>query len=147
MIEKIIHRISKRHHPWRKMKFDELAEVYTSMSLRSFGFGVIGIFVPVFLFKNGVDLTGIFFFYTIINFGIHSGSSIFISQYWGKEDVKNIRRILGISLFLTTIAGIVFTIAGFFFPMCRNRIFPLVVRSSFLQLMLPLICQFFPVLP
>jgi MFS family permease len=47
------------------MKFDELAEVYTSMSLRSFGFGVIGIFVPVFLYKNGVDLTGIFFFYAL----------------------------------------------------------------------------------
>ena len=47
------------------MKFDELAEVYTSMSLRSFGFGVIGIFVPIFLYKNGVDLTGIFLFYTL----------------------------------------------------------------------------------
>ena len=65
----------------------------------------------------------IFFFYTIINFGIHSGSSIFISQYWGKEDVKNIRRILGISLFLTTIAGIVFTIGGFFFPRVLMNIF------------------------
>lgn len=65
----------------------------------------------------------IFFFYTIINFGIHSGSSIFISQYWGRQDVPNIKRVLGISLFLTTITGIVFTIAGFFFPELLMNIF------------------------
>lgn len=65
----------------------------------------------------------IFFFYAIINFGIHSGSSIFISQYWGKEDVPNIRRVLGISLLLTTIIGIIFTVAGFFFPQVLMNIF------------------------
>lgn len=65
----------------------------------------------------------VFFFYTIINFGIHSGSSIFISQYWGKRDVKNIRKILGISLFLTTIAGVIFTLAGFFFPRVLMNVF------------------------
>lgn len=54
MLNKIIHKIARQHHPWRKMKFDEMAEVYTSMSLGSFGFGVIGIFVPVFLYKNGL---------------------------------------------------------------------------------------------
>ncbi len=65
----------------------------------------------------------IFFFYAVINFGIHSGSSIFISQYWGKEDVPNIRRVLDISLFLTAIVGIIFTIAGFFFPRALMNIF------------------------
>lgn len=65
----------------------------------------------------------IFFFYAIINFGIHSGSSIFISQYWGREDVPNIKRVLGISLFLTTIVGIAFTIAGFFFPKLLMNVF------------------------
>lgn len=58
----------------------------------------------------------IFFFYALINFGINSGSSIFISQYWGKKDITNIRKILGLSIALSTFAGIIFTIAGFFFP-------------------------------
>ena len=58
----------------------------------------------------------VFFFYAVINFGIHSGSSIFISQYWGKRDSKNIKRVLGISLFLTTIVGVLFTIGGLIFP-------------------------------
>ena len=65
----------------------------------------------------------IFFFYSVINFGIHSGSSIFISQYWGKRDTKNIKRVLGISLFLTTIVGLIFTMAGFFFPRLIMNIF------------------------
>lgn len=65
----------------------------------------------------------IFFFYSVINFGIHSGSSIFISQYWGKRDVSNIKRVLGISLFLTTIAGVIFTVAGFFFPRLLMNVF------------------------
>ncbi|OLS02737.1 MATE family efflux transporter [Tissierella creatinophila] len=65
----------------------------------------------------------IFFFYSVINFGIHSGSSIFISQYWGKQDVSNIKRVLGISLFLTTIAGVIFTVAGFFFPRLLMNVF------------------------
>ncbi len=65
MINKLIHNIARPHHPWRTMKFDELAEIYTSMTLRSLGFGIIGIFVPVFLYKNGVDLQDIFYFYAL----------------------------------------------------------------------------------
>nr|WP_300003376.1 MATE family efflux transporter [Tissierella sp.] len=65
----------------------------------------------------------IFFFYSVINFGIHSGSSIFISQYWGKRDTKNIKRVLGISLLITTVTGIIFTIAGFFFPRALMNVF------------------------
>ena len=65
----------------------------------------------------------VFFFYALITFGINSGSSIFISQYWGKEDVINIRRILGIALFLSTTLGIIFTIIAFFFPEFLMRIF------------------------
>lgn len=58
----------------------------------------------------------IFFFYTLITFGINSGSAIFISQYWGRRDIPNIKRVLGLAVSLSTIVGIVFTIAGFFFP-------------------------------
>ncbi len=50
------------------MKFDELAEIYTSMTLRSFGFSAIGIFVPVFLYKNDVSIQSIFFFYAFFFF-------------------------------------------------------------------------------
>ncbi len=65
MLRKLIHFIAYRRHPWREMQFDELAEIYTSMSLRSFGFGLIGIFVPVYLYTSGVSLKGILLFMTL----------------------------------------------------------------------------------
>lgn len=58
----------------------------------------------------------VFFFYALINFGINSGSSIFISQYWGREDIFSIRKVLGLSVSLSTITGIIFTLGAFFFP-------------------------------
>ncbi|MDR7871211.1 MAG: MATE family efflux transporter [Tissierellaceae bacterium] len=65
----------------------------------------------------------VFFFYALITFGINSGSSIFISQYWGKEDIINIRRILGIALSLSTVLGIIFTFVAFLFPEFLMKIF------------------------
>lgn len=65
----------------------------------------------------------VFFFYILISFGINSGSSIFISQYWGREDVKSIRKVLGLALSISTVVGVIFTIAGFFFPQFIMKIF------------------------
>src|SRR3972149_934096 len=40
----------------------------------------------------------IFFLLNILIFGITSGSAMFIAQLWGKRDIVNIRRVLGLSL-------------------------------------------------
>ena len=40
----------------------------------------------------------VFFVFTLLLFGIVSGSSILTAQYFGKNDIKNIRRVLGMSL-------------------------------------------------
>lgn len=65
----------------------------------------------------------VFFFYALITFGINSGSSIFISQYWGREDIPSIRKVLGLALSISTVVGIIFTIAGLFFPEFIMKIF------------------------
>lgn len=65
MFKKITHSFIRPRHPWRSIKFDELAEIYTSMSLRALGFSVIGIFVPVYLYQLGVTLDQIFLFYVL----------------------------------------------------------------------------------
>lgn len=57
-----------------------------------------------------------FFFYILIVFGINSGSSIFIAQYWGKEDVTSIRKVLGLALSLSGVVGAVFTVSALLFP-------------------------------
>ena len=40
----------------------------------------------------------IFFLLILFLFGVTSGMSIFTAQYWGKGDVENIRKVLGICL-------------------------------------------------
>ncbi len=70
--------------------------------------------------KSSIAAVGLanqlFFFYILISFGINSGSSIFIAQYWGKEDITSIRKVLGLALSLSAILGIIFTFIAFFFP-------------------------------
>ncbi|MCP4117686.1 MAG: MATE family efflux transporter [Desulfobacteraceae bacterium] len=38
------------------------------------------------------------FIFIIVQFGIHSGVSIFTAQYWGKRDSANIKKLVGIGL-------------------------------------------------
>lgn len=58
----------------------------------------------------------VFFLYILITFGINSGSSIFIAQFWGKEDIPSIKKVMGLAITLSTVAGTIFTVAAFFFP-------------------------------
>ncbi|PLS82025.1 hypothetical protein CYG49_00100, partial [Candidatus Saccharibacteria bacterium] len=53
--------LQRRHH-WRRLNFDELGELYTSLMLRSMGISLIGIFLPVYLYKTGYSLPAIFLF-------------------------------------------------------------------------------------
>ncbi|WP_353096609.1 MATE family efflux transporter [Tissierella praeacuta] len=70
--------------------------------------------------KSSISAVGLanqlFFFYSLIIFGINSGSSIFISQFWGKKDIKSIKKVLGLAVSLSALAGFIFTIVAFFFP-------------------------------
>jgi putative MATE family efflux protein len=50
-----------------------------------------------------------FFLLTLLLFGINSGAAIFTAQLWGKRDVPNIRKVLGISLLLNLVGSAVFT--------------------------------------
>ncbi|GAA0085819.1 MATE family efflux transporter [Clostridium sp. CTA-7] len=65
----------------------------------------------------------VFFVFTLLLFGIVSGSSILTAQYWGKKDIKNIRRVLGISLIIGLLGAIIFMLAGLFIPKAVMRIF------------------------
>lgn len=39
----------------------------------------------------------------LLGFGLCSGMSVFVSQYWGVQDLKGIRRVLGITLLLSLV--------------------------------------------
>lgn len=65
----------------------------------------------------------VFFFYSVTIFGVATGSSIFISQFWGKNDRDNIGRIMGLSLTLTCFLGVLFTLAALIAPESIMNIF------------------------
>ncbi|AOY78080.1 MATE family efflux transporter [Clostridium formicaceticum] len=64
-----------------------------------------------------------FFIFVLLLFGINSGSSIFISQFWGKKDVANIRRVLGIALVFGGIISLVFAGLALFLPQMVLKFF------------------------
>lgn len=64
-----------------------------------------------------IGVAGQFFFLLIVfMFGICSGASVFIAQFWGARDIIRIRHVLGISLVSSCLISLLFTFSGFFFP-------------------------------
>jgi MFS family permease len=68
-MQHIFDRILFGHVRWRHVNIDELSEMYVSMLLRSLAMSLIGVFVPLFMLKNGYSVIQIFAFY-IAYFGI-----------------------------------------------------------------------------
>lgn len=65
MVQKAIKKIIERRHFWRTVGFDELSEIYTSQMLRSLAASLVGIFVPIYLYKIGYSLTAICFMFLV----------------------------------------------------------------------------------
>jgi putative MATE family efflux protein len=56
------------------------------------------------------------FLCNLLLFGITSGSAIFTAQLWGKGDIPNIRKVLGLCIMLGLAGGGFFWIVSLFFP-------------------------------
>ncbi len=65
----------------------------------------------------------VFFVFTLLLFGVVSGSSILTAQYFGKNDIKNIRRVLGMSLIIGLVGSIIFVIPSLICPQIVMSIF------------------------
>lgn len=65
----------------------------------------------------------VFFVLSLLLFGVASGATVLTAQYWGTKDIKNVRRVLGISLTLGVSAALIFLFAGSVFPQGVMRIF------------------------
>lgn len=64
-----------------------------------------------------VGLSGqVLFILNILMVGVATGSSIFIAQYWGKQETHAIRRVVGLSLILALILGLIFMLICLFIP-------------------------------
>lgn len=60
---------------------------------------------------------------SLVFFGLASGASVLIAQYWGKKDIDTIEKIIGITLRCSLLTGIVFTAAAWMFPVSIIRLF------------------------
>lgn len=58
----------------------------------------------------------VFFLLILFVFGVTSGMAIFTAQYWGKGDIASIRRVLGISLSVSTAVGLAFSLLAVLIP-------------------------------
>ncbi len=65
MIQKVITQLLRRQHYWRTVSFDELSELYTSMFLRSMALNIVGIFVPIYLYRLGYSITSLCAMYVV----------------------------------------------------------------------------------
>ncbi|KAJ51988.1 putative MATE family efflux protein [Clostridium tetanomorphum] len=57
-----------------------------------------------------------FLLFNLLVLGTFSGCGIFISQFWGKRDIKNIRRILGLALISGIIISLILASMAAIFP-------------------------------
>lgn len=64
-----------------------------------------------------VGLAGqIFFLLNLLIFGVGSGAAMFTAQLWGKRDIPNIRKVLGLSLSMSFLGSVLFWVVAEFFP-------------------------------
>ncbi len=56
------------------------------------------------------------FMFIVIQFGIHSGVSVFTAQYWGKEDMSRIKQLSGIGLLAGLCVAVIFSLISLLFP-------------------------------
>lgn len=65
----------------------------------------------------------VFFVFSLLIFGTVSGSGVLAAQYWGIQDIKNIRKVLGISVLIGLASSLLFVLPSIFCPEIVMRIF------------------------
>lgn len=65
----------------------------------------------------------VFFVMTLLVFGVVSGSGILAAQFWGNQDVKGIRKVLGLALLMAAGAAFAFFLPAVLCPRAVMRIF------------------------
>src|SRR5215207_4953326 len=102
--------------------FREVQKIAVPIIIQQLMFSGLNMLGIVFVGQKGevsvaaVGLAGqIAFLLNLVHFGIISGAAMFTAQFWGRRDVPNLRRVLGLCLLLAiSVALIFFTLAQLF---------------------------------
>ncbi|NBH36056.1 MATE family efflux transporter [Clostridiaceae bacterium] len=65
----------------------------------------------------------VFFVFSLLVFGVVSGSGVLAAQYWGNQDVKNIRKVTGLALLIALTGSILFVVPSIICPKIVMGIF------------------------
>ena len=65
----------------------------------------------------------VFFVFSLLVFGVVSGSGVLAAQYWGNRDAKNIRKVLGLALMIALAGAMCFVLPSELQPKMVMRIF------------------------
>ncbi|HEY5730511.1 MAG TPA: MATE family efflux transporter [Anaerolineales bacterium] len=95
--------------------FSELRRIAVPIIIQQFMFSALNMLGVILVGQKGdeavaaVGLAGqVAFILQLVHFGIISGAAMFTAQFWGKKDILNLRRVLGLCLLLAIGASLVF---------------------------------------
>lgn len=101
----------------------ELRKIGIPIIIQQFTFSALNMLGVIFVGQKGdasvaaVGLAGqIAFILNLVHFGIISGAAMFTAQFWGRRDIPNLRRVLGLCLMLAISASLVFFSLAQFLP-------------------------------
>ncbi len=101
--------------------FENMRRIALPIMLQQLMFACLNMLGVMFVGQKGdesiaaVGLAGqISFLLNLVHFGIISGAGMFTAQFWGRKDIPNLRRVLGLCLmFAISTSAIFFCIAQF----------------------------------
>lgn len=103
--------------------FVEVRKIAIPIIIQQFTFAGLNMLGVVFVGQKGetsvaaVGFAGqIAFLLNLVHFGIISGAAMFTAQFWGRRDIPNLRRVLGLCLILAMSASLVFFSLSQFIP-------------------------------
>jgi putative MATE family efflux protein len=95
--------------------FHEVRRIAVPIIIQQLMFSGLNLLGVVFVGQKGdtavaaVGLAGqVAFLLNLVHFGIISGAAMFTAQFWGRKDVPNLRRVLGLCLMLAISASLIF---------------------------------------
>jgi putative MATE family efflux protein len=95
--------------------FPNIRRIAIPIIIQQFTFAALNMLGVIFVGQKGeasvaaVGLAGqLAFLLNLVHFGIISGAAMFTAQFWGRQDVPNLRRVLGLCLMFAVMTSLVF---------------------------------------
>jgi hypothetical protein len=92
MFRKIITNVFAPRHPWRKITFSELSEIYLAVFLRTVAIGMVGIFVPLYLLSSGYRLQDVLLYYALF-YAFGTVNDVWVAYLIARFGPKHVMRV------------------------------------------------------